>query len=70
MLPQLLDQLRGDGFRFDGLASVERDAAYSMDPDVALKYGGTLPDQFMELGHLQFPPAQPKPFARLKDLCK
>lgn len=70
MLPQLLDLLHTQGFRFASLQEVEKDPAYSLDPDAGLKYGGTLPDQFMDSRHLAYPPFKPKPFARLKDLCQ
>ena len=70
MLPQLLDLLRTQGFRFASLPDVEKDSAYSLDPDAALKYGGTLPDQFMDSRHLSYPPFKPKPFAQLKNLCQ
>jgi peptidoglycan/xylan/chitin deacetylase (PgdA/CDA1 family) len=70
MLPDLLDLLRKQGFMFAGLAQVETDPAYAQDPDAALKYGGTLPDQFMDSRHLPYPPAQPKPFDRIKHLCE
>ena len=70
MLPDLLHQLRSDGFTFDALADVEKDPAYAMDPDAALKYGGTLPDQYMDARHLTYPPFQPKPFDKLKSICQ
>jgi peptidoglycan-N-acetylglucosamine deacetylase len=70
MLPELLEQLRKEGFSFDGIAHVESDAAYAMDPDAALKYGGTLPDQFMDSRHLKYPAFKPKPFERLKGICE
>jgi peptidoglycan/xylan/chitin deacetylase (PgdA/CDA1 family) len=69
MLPDLLDLLRKQGFRFDSLPEVEMDPAYALDPDAALKYGGTLPDQFMDSRHLKYPPFQPKPFDKLKTIC-
>jgi len=69
-LPELLAQLREEGFQFAPLADVERDPAYALDPDAALKYGGTLPDQFMDSRHLPYPPFKPKPFEKLKSLCK
>lgn len=69
MVPQLLDLLRTQGFRFASLPDVEKDPAYALDPDAGLKYGGTLPDQFMDSRHLPYPPFKPKPFAKLKDLC-
>src|SRR5215831_4238210 len=56
-------------FRFASLPDVEKDSVYSMDPDAALKYGGTLPDQFMDFRQLAYPPFKPKPFAQLKNLC-
>ena len=70
MLPELLVLLRNDGFRFALLAEVEQDPAYAMDPDAPLKYGGTLPDQFMDSRKLKYPPFKPKPFAQLKGICQ
>jgi peptidoglycan-N-acetylglucosamine deacetylase len=70
MLPQLLDLMRTQGFRFASLQDVEKDSAYSLDTDAALKYGGTLPDQFMDSRHLAYPPFRSKPFAQLKSLCR
>jgi peptidoglycan/xylan/chitin deacetylase (PgdA/CDA1 family) len=70
MLPDLLDLLRKQGFRFASLPQVEQDPAYAQDPDAALKYGGTLPDQFMDSRHLTYPPFQPKPFEKIKTLCQ
>ena len=70
MLPELLVLLRNDGFRFASLAEVEQDPAYAMDPDAPLKYGGTLPDQFMDSRKLKYPPFKPKPFAQLKGICQ
>ena len=70
MLPDLLDQLRKEGFRFASLAKVEKDAAYAQDPDTALQYGGTLPDQFMDSRHLTYPTFKPKPMEKLQSLCR
>lgn len=70
MLPDLLDMLRKQGFVFAGLAEVENDPAYAEDPDAGLKFGGTLPDQFMDSRHLPYPPLTPKPFAKLAHLCE
>jgi|CZKL01.1.fsa_nt_gi ketosteroid isomerase-like protein len=69
MLPDLLGLLRSEGFMLAGLPEVEKDPAYALDPDAALKYGGTLPDQFMDAKHLPYPPFKPKPFDRLKTIC-
>jgi peptidoglycan-N-acetylglucosamine deacetylase len=70
MLPELLDLLRKEGFTFDGIAHVELDPVYAMDPNAALKFGGTLPDQFMDSRHLKYPEFKPKPFERLKAICQ
>jgi peptidoglycan/xylan/chitin deacetylase (PgdA/CDA1 family) len=70
MLPDLVDLLRKQGFRFATLPKVERDPAYALDPDAALPYGGTLPDQFMDSRHLPYPPFKPKPMDKLKSLCR
>lgn len=70
MLPDLIEQLRKEGFRFASLAKVESNAAYAMDPDAALKYGGTLPDQFMDSRHLPYPSFKPRPMEKLQSLCK
>jgi len=70
MIPGLIKQLREEGFSFAGLPEVESDPVYAQDPDAALRYGGTLPDQFMDARHLKYPPAEPKPFQRLKTLCE
>jgi peptidoglycan-N-acetylglucosamine deacetylase len=69
MLPDLLELLRKQGFRFGSLPEAEKDPTYALDPDAALKYGGTLPDQFMDSRHLKYPPFQPKPFDKLKTIC-
>ena len=70
MLPDLLELLQKQGFRFAGLDEVEQDPAYALDPDAALKYGGTLPDQFMDSRKLKYPTFKPKPFERIKHLCE
>jgi len=70
MLPDLVDLLHKQGFRFESLAEVERDPVYSRDPDAALRYGGTLPDQFMDARRLPYPAFKPKPFEQLKSLCQ
>ena len=45
MLPDLVGLLHKQGFRFATLPKVERNHDYAQDPDAALQYGGTLPDQ-------------------------
>ena len=70
MFPELVNMLRTQGFQFASLPDVEKDPAYALDPDAALKYGGTLPDQFMDSRHLPYPAFKPKPFEKLKSLCQ
>jgi peptidoglycan/xylan/chitin deacetylase (PgdA/CDA1 family) len=70
MVPELVNMLRAQGFQFASLPDVEKDPAYALDPDAALKYGGTLPDQFMDSRHLQYPAFKAKPFSTLKSLCQ
>jgi hypothetical protein len=71
MLPQLLTRLRRIGFTFASLSAVEKDhLGHTLDPDAALSYGGTLPDQYMDSRHLTYPAVTPKPFAKLKSLCR
>lgn len=71
MLPDLLDLLlHKQGFTLAKLPDVEQDPVYAEDPDAALKYGGTLPDQFMDSRRLHYPPFKPKPFDKLKVLCQ
>jgi hypothetical protein len=70
MLPDLLDLLRKEGFRFAQLAEVEQDPAYAQDPDAALRYGGTLPDQFMDSRKLPYPAFKPRPMEKLQSLCR
>jgi hypothetical protein len=43
---------------------------YAEDPNAALQYGGTLPDQFMDARRLPYPLFKPKPFDKLKSLCQ
>ncbi|HEY4818346.1 MAG TPA: polysaccharide deacetylase family protein [Candidatus Acidoferrum sp.] len=70
MLPQLLDFLKRQNFKFVTLPEAEKDPAYKSDPDVALKEGGTLLDQMMEAKHLTFPSHTEKPYEQLNALCR
>lgn len=70
MLPELIELLSKQGFQFAPIAQVESDPAFSQDPDAALEYGGTLPDQFMDSKKLPYPPFDPKPFDKLNTLCR
>jgi peptidoglycan/xylan/chitin deacetylase (PgdA/CDA1 family) len=70
MLPQLLDFLRKQNFRFVTLPEAQKDVAYQTDPDVALQDGGTLLDQMMEAQQLKFPAHAEKPYERLNAVCR
>jgi peptidoglycan/xylan/chitin deacetylase (PgdA/CDA1 family) len=70
MLPQLLEQMKKQGFKFVTLEEAQADPAYELDPDAALKDGGTLLDQVFDARHLQYPPHADKPMKELRDLCK
>jgi peptidoglycan-N-acetylglucosamine deacetylase len=70
MLPQLLDSLKRQGFRFITLPEAEKDAAYKSDPDLPLKEGGTLLDQMLEAKHLDLPPHPEKPYDQLNAVCR
>ena len=70
MLPDLLELLHKQGFRYKPLARVERNRVYSRDPGAALKDGGTLPNQYLNSRHLQYPPFTPEPYDKLNHLCQ
>jgi peptidoglycan/xylan/chitin deacetylase (PgdA/CDA1 family) len=70
MLPELLDMLQRQGFRFAPLKKVMQNRAYSLDPDAALKNGGTLPNQFMDSRHLVYPPFIDEPSQKLENICR
>ena len=70
MLPQLLEYLKKQNFKFITLPEAERDSAYKSDPDLAMKDGGTLLDQMMEARHLPVPPHNEKPYEKLNALCR
>ena len=69
MLPRLLDFLSKQGFKFVTLPEAEKDPAYKIDPDMALKDGGTLLDQMMEAKHIKFP-QNDKPYEQLNAVCR
>jgi hypothetical protein len=70
MLPQLLDLLKQKGFRLVTLEEAEGDPAYQENPDLALKYGGSVLDQMLQAKHLPFPQVAPKPMKELEAVCK
>ena len=70
MLPDLVGLLHKQGFRYATLPKVERNHDYAQDPDAALQYGGTLPDQFMDSRKLPYPLFKPKPMEKLQSVCR
>ena len=70
MLPQLLQQMKNEGYKFVTIAEAEADPAYLTDPDTALKNGGTLLDQLFEARHLTYPPHKDKPMKELNEICR
>ena len=70
MLPQLLAQMKQQGFQFVKLKEAQGDPAYKTDPDAAFDNGGTLLDQIMEARRLEFPPHAEKPMKTLDATCR
>jgi peptidoglycan/xylan/chitin deacetylase (PgdA/CDA1 family) len=70
MLPDLIELMRKEGFRFAPLPKVEQDPAYAQNPDAALHYGTSFPGQFMDSRHLTYPPFTPHPNEKLQSLCR
>ncbi|HLZ90808.1 MAG TPA: polysaccharide deacetylase family protein [Candidatus Acidoferrum sp.] len=70
MLPQLLDHLKRNGFKFITLPDAEKDPAYKSDPDLPMQDGGTLLDQMLDAKHLQLPPYADKPLNQLNSICR
>jgi peptidoglycan-N-acetylglucosamine deacetylase len=68
MLPQLLVQLKQEGFRFITLEKAQKDPAYKIDPDTPRKDGAILQEQIFDARHLQIPP-NAKPMKELQELC-
>lgn len=69
MLPQLLAQMKQQGFTFITLKKAESDSAYKTDPNIALNDGDTLLGQIAEARHLQLPPHAEKPMKELGAAC-
>lgn len=70
MLPDLIAQLRAEGFRFESLPRVERNPAYALDPDAGSANGGPLTNQFLDARHLKYPPFTPEPEKKLESICQ
>ncbi len=70
MLPQLLAQMKQQGFKFITLEEAQKDPVYEIDPDVVMKEGTILQEQILEARHLQLPPHAEKPMKQLQELCR
>lgn len=68
MLPQLLAQLKQEGFKFIKLKDAQKDPVYKIDPDTPRKDGAILQEQIFDARQLQIP-ANEKPMKRLRELC-
>lgn len=68
MLPQVIELLRQEGFRFESLARVERNPVYSLN--LGAPADGSWPDQFLNARHLAYPSFVPEPVAKLDSVCR
>ena len=69
MLPDLLALYKSRGFNFITLRDAQQDPAYAGDPDLPLKYGGTLLEQMMAARRLKIPD-NTKPYRELDAACR
>ena len=69
MLPDLIALFRARGFSFVTLPQAEADPLYRDDPDIALRYGGTLEEQTAAARHIKVPPND-KPYKQLQAMCR
>jgi peptidoglycan/xylan/chitin deacetylase (PgdA/CDA1 family) len=70
ILPDLFALLKREGYEVVTLEEAQSDPVYSMDPDAASKFGGTLTEQFMEVKKLPWPAFTDKPREKLERLCQ
>ncbi|HUY80254.1 MAG TPA: polysaccharide deacetylase family protein [Acidobacteriaceae bacterium] len=73
MAPAVIQMLRQEGFRFASLEKVERDRAYSIDPEVGMVNGGPFAYEVLVMRHLKDslpPPTVPEPVTQLDSVCK
>jgi peptidoglycan-N-acetylglucosamine deacetylase len=70
MMPALLRLLRDEGFALVSLPEAQSDAAYAVEPDIALPTGSTLLDQMTALKKLPRAARAGTPMARLAEICK
>ena len=70
MLPQLLAQMKQQGFKFITLKEAESDPVYEIDPDIVRKEGSPILEQIMDARHLALPPHSEKPMKELQEVCR
>ena len=70
MLPQLLAQMKQQGFKFITLKEAESDPVYEIDPDIVRKEGSPILEQIMDAKHLPLPPHAEKPMKELQEVCR
>ncbi len=70
MLPSLLQLLRQQGFRFASLPKVERNPAYSLNPDIGVPDGDSFPDAFLDSRKTAYPSFKPEPVQQLNTICQ
>jgi peptidoglycan-N-acetylglucosamine deacetylase len=70
ILPDALDLLQKKGFELVTLEEAESDPAYATDPDAGSKYGGTLPEEWMEVKKIKYPAVKEKPYKELREICQ
>jgi peptidoglycan/xylan/chitin deacetylase (PgdA/CDA1 family) len=70
MLPQLLAQMKQQGFKFITLKEAESDPVYEIDPDIVRKEGSPVLEQIMDARHLPLPPHAEKPMKELQEVCR
>ena len=70
MLPQLLAQMKQQGFKFITLKEAESDPVYEIDPDIVRKEGSPILEQIMDSRQLPLPPHVGKPMKELQEVCR
>jgi peptidoglycan/xylan/chitin deacetylase (PgdA/CDA1 family) len=70
MLPSLLQLLRQEGFHFSSLPRVERNPAYSLNPNIGVPNGDSFPDAFLDARKTAYPSFRPEPTQKLDSICR
>jgi peptidoglycan/xylan/chitin deacetylase (PgdA/CDA1 family) len=70
ILPDALDLLKKNGFKFVTLEEAQSDSAYQSDPDAGLHDAGTLLDQMMQVKGIKYPEHADKPYKQIETICQ